>query len=176
MNATEYMKHWEKAEIWTHYKWPKHQKRFGQIASMCEGKDCADVGCCFGHSTHLLGQLYPANWTGIEFDEKAIEKARELFPQYNFSYIYYQFLGMPSYPRFDTVVCSEVIEHIEDDKSFVKWLMAFKRIKLILTTPNRHVDDPGHLRIYNPDMIEDLLGDFSYIIKSIGGYYFMEVR
>lgn len=176
MNATEYLKHWEANKVWTHYKWPKHQKRFRVIASMCEGKNCIDVGCGLGHSTRILSRLYPATWTGLEFDLGAIMKAKKVFHALYFLYAKDYDLKSTCPIIYDTVVCSEVIEHVEDDTVFVKELMAIAGIKLVLTTPNRTVDDPGHLRLYTPDMIEDLLGDYNHRVKSEGGYYYMEVE
>jgi 2-polyprenyl-3-methyl-5-hydroxy-6-metoxy-1,4-benzoquinol methylase len=176
MNAETYLKHWEQNQIWTHYAWPKHQKRFQTIASMCAGKTCIDVGCGFGHSTKRLSNFYEADWTGLEFSSEAIKKAKENFPKLNFIYAENYRLDEICNKKYDSVICSEVIEHIEDDRAFISELMKIVEKKLILTTPSQHVDDPGHLRIYNANMIENLLDGFCYTVKSIGGYYYVEVR
>lgn len=176
MNATEYMKHWEANRVWTHYRWPKHQKRFRIIASMCEGKNCIDVGCGLGHSTRILSRMYRAGWTGLEFDIGAVMKAKKTFHGLCFLYANDYDLKKACPAIYDTVVCSEVIEHVEDDGGFVKGLMAIAKTKLVLTTPNRKVDDPGHLRLYTPDMIEDLLTGYDHRVRSVGGYYYVEVE
>ena len=176
MDAETYLKHWKKNQVWTHYKWPKHQKRFLQIALRLTGETCLDVGCGFGHSTRILATHYKAKWSGLEFNAHAAERARGLFPKIEFIYSAgYDFKAACGDREFDSVVCSEVIEHIEDDRSFLAALMDITRKKLILTTPNRPVDDPGHLRLYTGNSLERLFEGYDYTVKSFGGYYFMEV-
>ena len=177
MNAEDYLKHWDKNQVWTHYSWPKHKKRFQTIAVRLDGKSCIDIGCGFGHSTRILSRCYHARWAGVEFLFGAIERARRLFPGLEFIHAPdYDLLTACGGRKFDSVVCSEVIEHIEDDRAFVEQLMKITGTKLVVTTPNRFVDDPGHLRVYTGEMFEDLFEGFKFTVKSIGGYYYIEVR
>lgn len=176
MNAKDYMKHWEEKQVWTHYKWAKHQQRFKQIAVRLKGSTCLDVGCCYGHSTRILAVMYRAKWTGLEFVKKAVDKAKVNFPKIEFVYSKdYDFEINLKGRKFDSIICSEIFEHIENDREFLEQIMKIKNIKVIITTPNRFVDDPGHLRIYNGESIDKLCKGYDYIIKSIGPFYYVEV-
>ena len=110
MNANEYIEHWDKNRIWEHLKWPRHQQRFKTIASYLYGKTFADVGCAFGHSTFYLKRFRSGEWTGIDFVEKAIEKAGAKFQGIDFRYLE-NIDALKFCSQFDGVVCSEVIEH-----------------------------------------------------------------
>lgn len=156
MNATEYLEqHWIKRKVWKRLLVPLHQERFRMIASYLEGKTFADVGCAVGHSTFELSKKKPGDWTGIEFDVSAILKAKEMFPDIKFQYIANTGL-LHTLPKYDGVVCSEVIEHAEHDQRLVDNLVAITGRTLVLTTPCVKVNDPGHLRVYTEEMLTGL--------------------
>jgi len=78
------------------------------------------------------------------------------------------------------VVCSEVIEHVEDPADFVRALVNVTAPGgvLVLTTPNRPVSDPGHIRVYSRPMLEGLFADFpgTVEIKSEGRFWYVIAR
>lgn len=155
MNASEYLKHWRGKKIWTHNMWPKHQDRLKWCAGQCVGETFLDLGCAFGHSTNIMRGFHYGNWTGIDFSEEAVAEARHFFPDIPF--VFLRNIEDGADLKFDTVICSEVIEHVENDAAFVAGLVRMTRMRLVLTTPCRDAHDPGHLRIYDDESISRLL-------------------
>ena len=58
--------------------------------------------------------------------------------------------------RFERIIIADVIEHVENDKELVRELKRVTKMRIILTTPTRKVNDPGHLRVYTKEMLESL--------------------
>jgi len=155
MTAAEYREHWMKRKVWNRLQKPQHQRRLQWCADQCVGERFIDVGCACGHSTSMMSVFHPGQWHGADFDEMIVGAARQCFPGIKFfafssvSYLYTAGI-------FDSVVCSEVIEHVPDDYGLVEQLWAITGRKLILTTPNRVVDDPGHIRVYGEKKLRKL--------------------
>ena len=177
MNATQYLEHWKENRIWTHLQWPKHQRRFELCASYVMGETFIDVGCAFGHSTVELAKFHPGNWTGLDFVEEAVVSARQLYPER-------EFIFSPDYNmsrscrgrRFDSVICSEVIEHVEEDAEFIRGLIGIAGKRIVITTPNRKVSDPGHLRCYTEQALDQLLSGTDHEIFSDGPFFYAVVK
>lgn len=180
MNATEYLNgHWIKKKIWRHLASPIHQRRFDMIASFLPegGKTFADVGCGCGHSTReLANRKRRGRWTGIDFGTKAIAAAKRRFPELLFEYAEtIEGLG-ESIGRFDGIVCSEVIEHVEDDATFVASLLNMTRETLVVTTPARKVADPGHIRQYSAEQLAELFSAAPHEIQREGPFFYVICR
>lgn len=159
MDAEAYItEHWIKRKIWRNLAKEKHQERFRMICSFLEGKIFIDVGCACGHSMIHMRKFYPGHWSGMDFSSRAIDEARKLFPKHEFYYSdNFDLLKATEKKTFDSVVCSEVIEHVEKDQELFDGLLSITKKVLVITTPNRRVGDPGHLRIYTRDMLDDLV-------------------
>jgi 2-polyprenyl-3-methyl-5-hydroxy-6-metoxy-1,4-benzoquinol methylase len=176
MDAEKYSRHWMSRKIWTHLYWPKHQLRFKTVARYLRGARCIDVGCATGHSTDILSKLYPAEWTGVDFSPTIIDQAVKFFPGRKFYYAA-SVEAMPDLVgKFDSVVCSEVIEHVPDDQALINALLSITDQVLILTTPTKRVSDPGHLRIYTEASLAGLLrGAASFAIHRGEPFFYVEV-
>jgi len=175
MTAAEYINtHWSKNEIWRNNQSPHHQKRLSACAGLVEGEKFIDVGCCFGHSTNSLKTLHPGDWSGLDFSKRAVNEARRLFPEITFHHSK-NFNMLPVCGKFDSVVCSEVIEHVEEDKELIKGLLGITKNVLIMTTPNRAVNDPGHIRVYNESSLAKLFDGKDVLIKSEGIFFYVRV-
>lgn len=96
-----------------------------------------EVGCGFGYLTYALRKSN-FNVIGIDISEKAISKANEKFGNFYKCANIYDMAGSNS-EKYDVVILTEVIEHIENPNSF---MYALKRMLntngiIILTTPNK---------------------------------------
>ncbi len=192
MNAEEYIvKHWIPKQVWKNLLSEKHQKRFKDCVSFLPKEGVfLDVGCATGHSTHHLLANHNADggrgrWEGMDFSRTAVANARKDFRQmrqgvsvnpsedirYLFRYVP-TFAELPSLGMFTGVVCSEVIEHVEDDQGLVDALLAITLDTLVITTPNIHVVDPGHLRVYTSQMLSTLFREVEHEIHSIGKFWY----
>ena len=169
LTAEEYITgHWIPKQVWTHLEWPKHQQRFRDVIQYLKGITYCDVGCACGHSTVIMDQLNGnlGKWTGVDFSLTAIKEAVQRFPNYTWKYAPYPedvvLTGV-----YDSIVCSEVIEHADDPSRLVKGLLAATNSggRVIITTPNKHVNDPGHMRVYTEDDLAVLLDGLRYTLK-----------
>lgn len=162
MEAAEYVKeHWEQRQVWNVLAAPKHQERLKHCTSyFLQGGTYCDVGCAYGHSTAIMAGHIGGlrRWTGVDFAD-TVAKVREFFPRLRALYV-------PSIDKlaavvgqYDYVVCSEVIEHVEDDILLCQQLKAITRKRLVITTPAVNVSDPGHLRLYTESMLLDACPD-----------------
>lgn len=176
MKAKDYLvNHWIKNKIWTHLEWPKHQDRFRACVSYLEGERFIDIGCALGHSTNILKKFLPGNWSGLEFMQEAVDRAKELFPDISFYYSK-DFNFLPTCGQFDGVVCSEVIEHVENDKALIEGLVNITDKVLVITTPNIKVNDPGHLRVYTEETLSELFDSHAFEIIRDGLFFYIILR
>lgn len=176
MEAKDYLEsHWIKNKIWTHLEWPKHQDRFRACVSYLEGERFIDIGCALGHSTNILKKFLPGNWSGLEFMQEAVDRAKELFPDISFYYSK-DFNFLPTCGQFDGVVCSEVIEHVENDKALIEGLVNITKKTLVITTPNKRVNDPGHLRVYTEETLSELFDSHAFEIIRDGLFFYIILR
>lgn len=176
MTADEYLKHWRERRVWEHLAWPKHQRRFDVLARECGPGPYAEVGCGFGHSTYELQGRRPGDWTAIDFFDGVVKSVAEFFPGMRAV----QTTGPGAHlGRFGTVVCSEVLEHVEADGAFAAGLLEMATDRIVISTPAVRVSDPGHLRVYTAETLAALFrpravrvfidGPFLYAVVSIEG-------
>jgi SAM-dependent methyltransferase len=103
------------------------------------GLTLLDVGCNLGFATEAARSLgYRA--TGIDVDKVAVERACSTFPECGFQAVSIGELAANG-EKFDTVYCSEVIEHLVDPLDFLKNIRSVMKEDsiLLMTTP-----DVGH--------------------------------
>jgi len=107
-------------------------------AKLPEGAEVLDVGCGNGVISRSLGEL-GFNVKGIDVSEKTIEKARSLnkLPNVKFEVISAEQLVADGH-RYHAVICSEVLEHLNDPGKLLKVLhqTLHDDAILIVTVPN----------------------------------------
>jgi SAM-dependent methyltransferase len=118
----------------------------------------ADVGCGIGSLISELRIKYPnVLLQGFDISNTAIEIATER--EQHAGFLFLDIEKEPSLLAYDLVICSEVLEHIYEDKMAVKHLCAMCRKSLIITVPGGrmrpHESRLGHYRNYS---VEHLTG------------------
>lgn len=143
------------------------------LTSLLEGKKIIEVGCGSG----LLLQYLPKDLdlTGADFSQGNLDKAKEKNPHVNFfkadlndknSWIKYS-------NSFDSVLCSEVVEHIKDDKTAMEILFSLLKPNgiLVLTVPAFNLlfsefdKKEGHFRRYSKKQISKLVEEAGFSIE-----------
>jgi len=175
MTAEEYLRdHWNRNNVWKNLQKAKHQIRLGKCAGKMEGVNFVDVGCAAGHSTSIMAGFHPGDWTGIDFHKPTIEMARVNFPTIQFIFLdkVYELSGF----QFDGVVCSEVIEHVEDPHELASCLWTMTNKVMIVTTPCVKVNDPGHVRVFDDVMIADVFSGIPIEVERTERFFYITAR
>jgi ubiquinone/menaquinone biosynthesis C-methylase UbiE len=126
-----------------------------------------EIGCGEGYGSSLISEM-ALRVTAADNDKSVIEYAKSKYKKDNLEFIHFDGLTLPfTDSTFDTVVLFQVIEHIKEDKAFLKEIKRVLKTsgRLILTTPNREYRlKPGqkpwykhHVREYSREELEDLL-------------------
>jgi SAM-dependent methyltransferase len=161
-----------------HWLWKSH-KQF--ILDRVEpGQRVLDVGC--GCSAYLLWMAEKGcEVTGCDSNAKRIEEARAAMSHHNLVFEVRDVVNEPPALPFDVVICSHVIEHIDDP---VPLLRALKRNgkRLIVAVPPHDSrwqkvmfrdlglpwkDDEDHRREYTPDLLRQQLDDAGWRVTEL---------
>jgi ubiquinone/menaquinone biosynthesis C-methylase UbiE len=107
-----------------------------------EGDLLLDAGCGEGFYLMLLRNLYGCRLVGIESDQKMLDLAQQWIKPTEKLLLQTKDICQMNFPEnyFDKIICSEVLEHIDDDNLAVKNL--FRVLKpggvLVVTVPNKN--------------------------------------
>ena len=176
MNAREYLKHWQSIDVDRVLGCSKHQTRLKTCANFMMGNNIADIGCAFGHSTNIMKGFYPGKWVGVDFCNETIETAKKTFNDIFFKYCE-SIESLDKMGTFDSVVCSEVIEHVEEDVLLLEKLLKIAKHNIVITTPCVMVHDPGHLRLYTEEMISELTDGIPGVsVEKIGTFFYIKIK
>ncbi|MCP5006191.1 MAG: class I SAM-dependent methyltransferase [Planctomycetes bacterium] len=147
-------------------------------ATFCHGQDVLDVGCGQGKGIPFLSN-HANSVRGIDMD-KRLES--ELIEKKDIANI--------DSKSVDTIVCIDVLEHVEDDTAFIANLARVAREKILLSTPNYAASFcrwPYHVREYLPHELYNLfssfgeidvykgsqLGDIRYEVQYVNTYFLL---
>lgn len=139
------------------------------ILDMIEGKNILDVGCgACTLSKILLEKSY--NVTVIDSDEKAVEIAKKK----GLRGFKADIADWKTNTKFDCVIASDVLEHIDDDKRVIKKIYAILKPGgcLILNVPSykflfgKHDIYLGHKRRYSDGELKAKLEESGFKIES----------
>jgi SAM-dependent methyltransferase len=123
-------------------------------AAQIVGNSVLDVGAGMGEGLRVLAAHAPQA-LGIEVDER-LRRSDDIEIEIR------DLASMPD-DSFDTVVCIDVIEHVESDAAFVEQLMRVARRRVFVSTPNYALglnEWPFHVREYTPRQLHRMLAPF----------------
>jgi SAM-dependent methyltransferase len=128
---------------WDSHYYPLYKKTLDEVLRLGGGK-ILEVGCGSGSFAHLLLDRSKLDYHGFDFSEAAIQKAgRRTGKPEHFS-VARADDNQPMLRSYDTIVCLEVLEHIEADLDVVRgWRPG---CNVVCSVPN--FDQPDHVRFF----------------------------
>ena len=106
------------------------------------GDRVVDLGCAAGAITHYLSS-FGCDVVGVDAEERAIEKARELFPDLQF--VVADVAALPfDDASFDKAVAADLVEHL-DDRTFDRMLAELRRVLRAGGTFTLYTPNPKHV-------------------------------
>ncbi len=129
------------------------------------GKNLLDAGCGTGHLLSLIIKKHPNQFTSIEgtdFSKEACKNTSKILGIKTFEA---DLKNIKVKKKYDLIICSEVIEHVEDDERVIKNIfnMLNNGGNVIFTVPflmknwGRFDEISGHVRRYEPGELENKL-------------------
>lgn len=166
----------EEFEIFETHFLPFLKEKAELIIPMLEGKKVLEVGCGTGD---LLQFLYSDNYelTGSDYSNVYLDKAREknLSTKLFKADLLDEKFWLQYENQFDSVIASEVIEHIQDDSRALQTI--FHILKpggvLVLTVPafnflySNHDKKIGHFRRYSKKSLNNIINLAGFSIEKI---------
>lgn len=146
----------EWARVAMEYYWRTHA-HYAAVEQFLHGT-VLDVGCGPGF---LAARTFPnIGWyTGVDISEKAIELAKWLFPGAHFFVVDVEHEPLPFGDScFETVVCSETVEHLSEHGLLLRELRRVARTYIVVTVPTS-MGSCGH--VYPKWTYQDLIDKFS---------------
>ena len=129
----------------------RHLRRI--VADMIRGlavDSVLDVGCGEGSLIRALQPALPARYAGADFSEAALAIARRRSPDAEFFHLDLVKGGVDR--RFDLVLCTDVVEHVDDDDAAFANLAAMTGRYLLVATMQGRMRPfearVGHVRNY----------------------------
>jgi len=158
----------------------RNMSRYRFIAPQVSGR-CLDLGCGRGYGFSYL-QEKCTSCTGLDLSEDFLREARAQYPGVQFIHQNAEKLPFED-QSFDSITSFEVIEHIQDDKAFLREIkrVASPRAVIAISTPNRRVASGEgkrplnrfHVREYEPEefrrLLQSIFGEVVLYGQSEGG-------
>jgi ubiquinone/menaquinone biosynthesis C-methylase UbiE len=161
------------------------------------GEIVLDCGCGYGFTLRILHELTDAQLVGLDLSQERVEEVRGRLPEARATVVQGSAMNLPfDDASFDKAVCSEVLEHLPDDKAALSEL--FRTIKpggtLVVTVPaarypagwdpinyalertiGRHIGGEntfagiwyGHLRLYTPEELRAVTEEAGFCVEEI---------
>ena len=165
------------------------ESRESVILPLCRNKEVLDIGCVgraasYGHPEWLHGKIckVAASCLGIDIQHEKVKKLQE----FGYKVVYGNAETVNLNKKFDVVVASEVIEHLNNQGLFLQNMR--KHLKddgiMIITTPNcfsasRRIGfyllpqhgkyDPDHTLVHNEGTLRVIARRCGWIVKDL--YY-----
>ena len=166
-------------------------KRISDIINETKGKHLLNVGCGIGLLDLLITNK---RIISLDVNRKNIIEAIQIrknnkLKENTFYTLVADLYALPFKEKFDVIICSEVLEHLTDDRRALKALVSVLKQKglLLITLPNAlRLEFPQllrlalrpkylcseHLREYKVSDVYNLIRPFQLRIEKITGIYF----
>ena len=151
LTPDEYIEdHWIPNKIYKHCYEAKHTLRYQTCVDNIVGHDVLDYGCATGHSIDIMDNLSKGKhkWFGTDISEVALRTAKEFFPKYTYLKMISDYQVNTNGLYFDTVICTEVIEHVASPGDLVFEVYRLAKKRAVFTTPINIIKDPTHMVVF----------------------------
>jgi SAM-dependent methyltransferase len=160
----------------------RHRRRFTlRLLDSIRFSSLLDVGCGNAELLCLLQDRYPhARLAGVDLSDAVVEANAKRIPGMRFSACDIQRGALQE--RFDAIVCSEVIEHLDDREAAFANLAAMLKPggHVVLTCPTGKVFETerffGHTTHPSPEEIEERGGRHGLEVKALYNWGFPMYR
>lgn len=133
--------------------------RFAIVVAQAEGPLILDVGSGHARICQRLKAAHP-DWMIVATDQSPMAKAIAKYEPYWITTGY----DLPIWQgeKFDTVICTQAMEYMEDQDRFIQ---EAKRVgkKLLITVPRGEMSNWSQLRIYDEKNVRELLEKYGTI-------------
>ena len=121
-----------------------------------------DLGCGPGQFAEFIKLRLPnIQYTGVDFSSVAILQAQNRCPNYLFKQEKLPITNFSNIPPFDTIICTEVLEHVEHDLTILEAIPAGTFI--VASVPN--FNSFGHIRLFRT--AEEVYQRYGSLIENI---------
>jgi 2-polyprenyl-3-methyl-5-hydroxy-6-metoxy-1,4-benzoquinol methylase len=136
-----------------------------------------DIGCGPGQLARLLWDHGVRRYCGLDFSPERLKRARTVCPEFEFVLADVFHTEVFDTRSYDTVVCTEFLEHVERDMDVLRRIRPGARV--LATVPN--FPGPGHVRAFSDaaevaerysSLLPDLRVD-THLASSSGTKYFL---
>lgn len=109
---------------------------FTSLIKNLEIEDVLDVGCGEGFTLNKLKEEgIGKSWQGVDFEEEAIKIGKKVYPNLQLKQGNIYDLEYKN-SSFDLVVCTEVLEHLEEPEKGLREILRVSKKYVILSVPN----------------------------------------
>jgi 2-polyprenyl-3-methyl-5-hydroxy-6-metoxy-1,4-benzoquinol methylase len=126
-----------------------------------------EVGCGSGQLAHLLHDQGIGKYLGFDFSKEAVALAKTRLPACDFRVDDARSTRLYATFDHDLVICTEVLEHIEEDVAVLTALRP--GVRVIATVPN--YDSASHVRYFRD--ADEVLGRYRALFDSVTVDVFM---
>ena len=141
------------------YTWyPQHNA----IVDLVQGPRVLDVGCGTGDLLSMLSERYP-DWSiaGTDISKVALKMAqsRDIIADFKLT-------SIVPFGSWDTIVMSQVLEHVDDDTMFIKFISDAlgSTGRFVVSVPNDGaIPSVYHKHTYTPDSLSNLLSNIGKV-------------
>ena len=145
-----------------YFDWPTEDLAEKIAALIPHGAHVLDVGCAMAWIPRQIKALRPdVTFTGCDFSEWGLTAVSTKYPGACSEVFLWDVREPPMtwlFKSYDVVLCTELIEHLEDPAAAIYNLTLIARRRLIVTTPNEDgIQCQEHVWAYSQDDLEALL-------------------
>lgn len=176
--AAYYDKVYKKADQykldWTKSRYIKLWEKIVENLGDNKNQKIIDAGCGTGQLLAMLNHHGFKHAIGFDYSQTAIEIAQQIFPQIKCAH---GDIFKVDFKGFDTVITTEVMEHIQNDEEVLRRIVESGVKTVILSVPT--FDDKAHVRYFEGTYdVGHRYGKYfkSYIVEKIGPWLLLVGR